>query len=117
MKKPVQPQEYTWDLMEESEEVILSDYPYDVRNVSEFTEIEIFDDRGNNIDKVTIRKSKYKKVRNPNFEEENEIYLKAMEIYKEENARKYQKSLETKIKNANAKLAKLQRSKGLKGLN
>jgi hypothetical protein len=117
MKKPVQPQEYTWDLMEESEEVILSDYPYDVGNASEFTEIQIFDDRGNYIDKATIRKSKYKKVRNPNFEKENEIYLKAMEIYKEENARKYQKSLETKIKNANAKLAKLQRSKGLKGLN
>ena len=117
MKRPVQPQEYTWDLVDQSEEVIASDYPFNEKDTSEYTETTIFDDRGDSIDKATIVKSKYRKVRNPKFEEENEIYLKAMEMYKEKNMRKYQKSLETKIKNANEKLARLQKSKGLKGLN
>ncbi len=117
MKRPIQPQEYKWDLVEHSEEVIVSDYPFNEEGVPEYTETTIFDDRGNSIDKAIIVKSKYRKVRNPKFEEENEIYLKAMETYKEKNARKYQKSLKTKIKNANEKLARLQKSKGLKGLN
>jgi hypothetical protein len=108
MKRPKEPKEYFWEETIESEGTIHTRLNVDDDNPFEYS-VEVFDDRGQILDYAKITEIKYKKIRNPKYDEAFAGYLKEMEAYKEKCAKTYFKSQETKRNNLITRLQKLEK--------